>query len=72
MGVLYSKCYECKGNMWPPGQIKDHIHLVDPTVLKKKLRTAKTGWNKPAGPRSNPPRAKHKTLAPRRRAYGPF
>ena len=60
--------------MWPSGQM-DHVH-IDPvllrSILKKKLRTKPAGWSKAANPRTNAARNKGKTLAPRKRAYGPF
>jgi len=74
----YSRCGECKGNMWPSGQ-KDHMHLPEEEkrkVLKLKYRVRKTGWNKPAPPRTNPAggnkNKKRSGNGPRKRAYGPF
>ena len=61
----------CYGNMWPPGQM-EHPHLEDRSVIKGKYRVRPRGWNKAANPRTNAASGKSKTLAPRRRAYGPF
>lgn len=72
MGVLYSKCGLCLGNVWPPQQM-DHPHLtVDMMPLKKKHRVRKQGWSRKADPRTNSAQPKTRTLAPPRRAYGPF
>lgn len=60
--------------MWPPQQLADHVHLSeeDTKRLKKKYRVGKRGWDKVPAARSNSPKGATKTLAPRRRAYGPF
>lgn len=74
MANPYSKCKTC-GSMWPGAQLNDHKHLTAEEAkktLKYKYRMKKFGWNKAANPRTNSPKLKGKTLAPRRRAYGPF
>ena len=74
MANPYARCGPCKGNFWPSG-LKEHKHLTTEELvatLKLKHRTRGTGRNVPAKPRTNSPRPNVKTIAPRRRAYGPF
>lgn len=75
MANIVHTCSEC-GNRWPDNQQgKEHVHLTAEErkkQLKLKYRTRKTGWDKKPNPRTNGPRAKSKTLRPRRKAYGPF
>lgn len=72
MANPYSRCGQCKGNMWPGGQM-DHPHgTPENNPLKEKYRTKPVTRSFPAKPRTNSAVGKVRSIVPRKRAYGPF
>lgn len=68
------KCKTCNGNMWPDiGHYREHAHLSPQSMkLKQKLTQGYIGRKGGAATRTNAGKPASSSLAPRRRAYGPF